>query len=151
MKATVYGHRFGDQVIPKSLLDEVIVAIKSCAVTPKSKSSKGIKEKILDALGASGWPGEVTLDSASKISITSKKDNIGLCFQTGNMGRMYADLLKLQAVYLRGAIDAAIFILPSLDCAKLIGENIANCDRLLRELAIFDRAVTVPLAVIGIE
>ena len=67
------------------------------------------------------------------------------------MSRMYADLLKLQAVYLRGSIDSAIFILPEDACAKLLGDNVANCERLRRELAIFDRAITVPLAIIGIE
>jgi len=151
MKANVYGHHFGDKIIPEGLINEAKAAIESCSVVPQKKSSKRIKEAILESLAEKGWPGEVTLDTASKISITSRKESIGLCFQTGNMSRMYADLLKLQAVYLRGSIDAAIFILPEDECAKILGDNIANCDRLRRELEIFDRAITVPLAVIGIE
>jgi hypothetical protein len=151
MKATVYGHRFGDQIIPAPMITEAVSAVKSCTIVVKRKASKDIKEAILATLAGKGWPGEITLDTASKISITSKKNNIGMCFQTGNMSRMYADLLKLQAVYLRGSIDAAIFILPESACAKLLGENVADCDRLRRELAIFDRAITVPLAIIGIE
>jgi hypothetical protein len=31
----------------------------------------------------------------------------------GNMSRMYADLLKLQKLYLEGAITAGAFILPT--------------------------------------
>jgi hypothetical protein len=151
MNAKVYGHRFGDQIIPATMIDEAVAAVKACVVVVKPKASKTIKEAVLESLGTKGWPGEVTLDTTSKISITSKKDKIGLCFQTGNMSRMYADLLKLQAVYLRGSIDAAIFILPEPECAKLLGLNIASCDRLRRELAIFDRAISVPLALIGIN
>jgi hypothetical protein len=151
MKAKVYGHRFGDQIIPAPMITDAINAVKACTVVVKRKASKDIKEAILQSLGAKGWPGEIMLDAASKISITSKKDNIGLCFQTGNMSRMYADLLKLQAVYLRGSIDAAMFILPESKCSKLLGQNIADCDRLRRELEIFDRAITIPLAIIGIE
>jgi hypothetical protein len=133
------------------MIADAVHAVKACTVIVKRRASKDIKEAILGALGGKGWPGEITLDAASKISITSKKENIGMCFQTGNMSRMYADLLKLQAVYLRGSIDAAVFILPESACAKLLGDNIADCDRLRRELAIFDRAITVPLAIIGIE
>jgi hypothetical protein len=151
MKAKVYVHRFGDQIIPASMISDAVNAVKACSVVVKRGASKGIKEAILRSLVAKGWPGEITLDVASKISITSKKGSIGLCFQTGNMSRMYADLLKLQVVYLRGSIDAAIFILPESECSKLLGQNIADCDRLRRELSIFDRAITVPLAVIGIE
>jgi hypothetical protein len=151
MKSKIYGYRYGDQIIPASMIAEAVHAVKACTVVVKAKASKAVKEAVLESLANKGWPGEITLDTASKISITSKKGNIGLCFQTGNMSRMYADLLKLQAVYLRGTIDAAIFILPEAECSKLLGQNIANCDRLRRELAIFDRAITVPLAIIGIE
>lgn len=133
------------------MIDEAVAAVNACTVVVKRKASNAIKEAVLESLGGQGWPGEVNLDTASKISITSKKDRIGLCFQTGNMSRMYADLLKLQAVYLRGAIDAAIFILPEKECAKLLGQNVANCDRLRRELAIFDRTISVPLALIEIK
>jgi hypothetical protein len=67
------------------------------------------------------------------------------------MGRMYADLMKLQAVYMRGSIDAGIYIVPEPECARILGDNIANRGRLLRELRIFDRVVSIPLAIIGIE
>lgn len=151
MKASVYGHHFGNKKIPEGILNEAVAAIQSCSIAPRKKASKAIKDDILDSLKKMGWPREVALDAASKITITSRKESIGLCFQTGNMSRMYADLLKLQAVYLKGSIEAAILILPEDTCAKLLGDNVANCDRLRRELQIFDRAITVPLAIIGIE
>lgn len=151
MKANVYGHRFGDKVVDGALLNGVVAAVESCAVVPQRKNSTAIKEAILAALVTKGWPGKVGMDTTSKITITSKKDKVGMCFQTGNMGRMYADLIKLQTLYLRGVIDAGVFIVPEADCAKILGDNITARSRLMRELQIFDRTITIPLAVIGIE
>jgi hypothetical protein len=93
----------------------------------------------------------VAIDSASKISVTSIKEQIGLCLQTGNMGRMYADLLKLQTIYLRQSIKAGIFIVAVKKAAKTLGDNVVNFERLVRELQIFERSITVPILVIGIE
>lgn len=151
MNTKVYGHRSGDKLIPADLIAEAVAAVDACSIVPKRKASKAIKDAILESLVAAGWPGKVAMDPASKITITSLKNKVGLCFQTGNMGRMYADLIKLQAIYLRGSIDAGIYILPEPACAKILGENIADCGRLMRELPIFDRVITIPLAIIGIE
>jgi hypothetical protein len=59
-----------------------------------------------------GWSDEISLSSDAKISITSKKSNIGLCLQTGNMGRFYADLIKLEFLHKQGVIAAGIYIIP---------------------------------------
>ena len=151
MKATVYAHRFGDKVVPPTLLQDVVMAVQGIDLVPQRKGSKAIKKAIAEALIAKGWPGKVGMDAVSKITITSKKGKVGLCFQTGNMGRMYADLIKLQTLYLRGVIDAGVFIVPEAECAKTLGSNIARRDRLARELHIFERTISIPLAVIGIE
>lgn len=79
------------------------------------------------------------------------KDGVGLCLQTGNMARMYADLIKLQALYLDNAISAAVIIMPSQPLALLIGDNIAQTTRLERELEIFRKAYHVPTIVFGLE
>jgi hypothetical protein len=47
-------------------------------------------------------------------TVTSMKDEVGLCLQTGNMARMYADLIKLLTLYLDNAIKAAAIIVPSI-------------------------------------
>ena len=85
------------------------------------------------------------------MTITSLKDQVGLCLQTGNMSRMYADLMKLQTLYLDNSIKAAAIILPSKDVAKILGDNIAAFDRLERELEIFKKAYHVPTLVISME
>jgi hypothetical protein len=64
---------------------------------------------------------------------------------------MYADLLKLQTLYTGGSIKTAILVVPTYLAAKALGDNLANYERLTREMEIFERVITVPLAIIGME
>lgn len=151
MKYVTAGHRYGDMVVPGDIQQDIIDAITNTNTEPARRSSPKIKTEILDHLLGAGWSGEVELDPVSRITITSAKNKIGLAFQTGNMGRMYADLLKLQTLYLRETIKAGLFIVPTYDAAQLLGDNVTNFDRLIKELAIFERAVTVPILIFGFE
>jgi len=66
------------------------------------------------------------------------------------MARFYADLLKLQAQFLEEKITSAIYILPTRNAAKVMGENIANFERLTAELTnTFSKVITVPLLIYG--
>ena len=85
------------------------------------------------------------------MTITSIKNEVGLCLQTGNMARMYADLMKLQTLYLNNAIKAAVIVVPSEPVAKLLGSNIAQAKRLTRELDIFKKAYHVPTLIFALE
>lgn len=151
MKSTLEGHRFGDKVIPTDLLEEVQLAIQNANVKSGSGSAPKIRTAILGGLATKGWSGEVALSSDSEITITSAKSKIGLCLQTGNVSRMYADLMKLQKLYVDGAIIAGIVIVPSKLCAKKIGSNVANSVRLSKELKIFERVITSPLVILSME
>ena len=79
------------------------------------------------------------------------REHVGLCLQTGNMARMYADLMKLQTLYLNDAIQGAVFVLPSQPVALAIGDNIAQAARLERELEIFRKAYYVPTLIVALE
>jgi hypothetical protein len=145
------AHRFGDQVVPADIQQDIVTAIRNATTIPARRSSPHIKDEILESLQGAGWSAEVELDPVSRITITSCKKKVGLVFQTGNMGRMYADLLKLQTLYLRETIMAGVFIVPTYDAAQLLGDNITNFDRLKKELPIFERAITVPILIYGFE
>lgn len=99
-----------------------------------------------------GWSINIILSRKSKITINAYKNGIGLCTQTGNVARMYADLLKLQAMYRNKAIRRAIYIIPQKECAKTIGQNIANFERLQNELTnVFNKVITFPMLIIGFD
>ena len=110
-----------------------------------------LKESIREKLEKEGWTGEYRLDATSRITISSYMKGIGLCFQTGNVGRMYADLLKLQTLYTKGNITAGIILIPQIKTAKELGSNMANYERLIRELPIFSQVITMPIVVIGFD
>ncbi len=150
MKWTLTSHHYGHMVVPPALLKEVQEAISGTNVAGP-KMTKQAKKGILGSLHKKGWSDEVILDPSSNITITSAKNKVGLCLQTGNVGRMYADLLKLQTLYARGSIVAGMMVVPTLQCAKLMGKNLTSHERLVSELHIFDRIISAPIAVIGIE
>jgi hypothetical protein len=151
MKYVAYSHCEGDKAIPLSLHSEIAEAITSITVKPTKGAAKKIRLAFLDSLKGSGWSGEVAVAEGSDMTVTSIKDEVGLCLQTGNMARMYADLMKLQTLRLDNAIKAAAIIVPSNRMAKLLGSNVADAKRLERELNIFKKAYHVPTVVFGLE
>ena len=150
MKTITYNYRSGLEVIPRDVLDSVMSVISSIDHNLGRYDIKDFKESLTNQLMMKGWSGKIRLSTKSSISITSIWKDIGLCTQTGNMARMYADTLKLQSLYMDQKIKAAIFVLPTKDCANSFGTNIANFNRFLNELTnIFYRVITVPMVVIG--
>ena len=117
----------------------------------KKDAQRIVREKIKNELFLLGWSDEVELDANSKITITSINQDYGLCLQTGNMSRFYADLIKLEYLFKRGKINKALFILPSKCAARTLGSNIANFYRLTQELNFFKNVITLPIQVIGIR
>jgi hypothetical protein len=108
-----------------------------------------IRQDVLADLQVKGWSDKLLLARGSNISITAKKDDVGLCMQTGNVSRVYADLMKLQALFVNDRIKAGIIVVATSDCARQYTCNAATYERLVRELEIFSQVITMPLVVIG--
>lgn len=152
MKTIIYNYRSGQEVIPDSVTNSVLTVIQGVDYSLGKYDIKNFKDDLLDQLKMKGWSGKVNLSTKSSISITSIWQAVGLCTQTGNMARMYADLMKLQALYMDQKIKAAIFVIPTKDCANSFGGNVANYSRFLNELTnIFSKVITVPMVIIGFD
>jgi len=151
MKHSLQSHCAGEDAVPASLRKEVELAIASVTVKPARGTAPNIRDAFLSKLMVSGWSSEVAVAQGSDITITSMKSEVGLCLQTGNMARMYADLIKLQTLYLNNAIKAAVIVVPSEPVSKLLGSNIAQAKRLARELDIFKKAYHVPTLIFALE
>jgi len=114
--------------------------------------ARELRQVILDALTKLGWSDKVQIDTQCKLTITAMLGCFGLCLQTGNMARFPYDLLKLQALFLDERIAAAFYLVPTRRCARTMGDNIANFERLTAELkGVFNKVITVPIIVIGFE
>ena len=151
MKFSLHSHCSGDAAVPAALRKEVESAITAIPLRPSLGAAPKLRDAFLAHLKTSGWSSELAVAQGSDITITSVKNEIGLCLQTGNMARIYADLIKLQTLYLNNAIKAAVIVVPSEPAAKLLGSNIAQDRRLIRELDIFKKAYHVPTVIFALE
>lgn len=152
MKTIIHNYRSGQQIIPADIIDGVTQIIKGLDYSLGKYEIRNFKNDLSTQLTIKGWSGKVSLSSKSNISITAMLKSIGLCTQTGNMARMYADLMKLQALYMDEKIKAAIFVIPTKACANSFGGNVANYERFHNELTnIFSKVITVPMLVIGFD
>lgn len=151
MRTQIYEHRSGLKVVPADIISGVEKIVWEINPVLSKNSVANIKDLIKDKMEKDGWTGEYRLDATSRITISSYMKGIGLCFQTGNVGRIYADLLKLQTLYTKGNITAGIILIPQNQTAKELGSNMANYERLIRELPIFSQVITMPIVVIGFD
>lgn len=151
MKHSVRSHCAGSDAIPDHIQTEIAGAIDAVSIKPAKGAATKIRDAILAGLKTAGWSGKFPVAKGSDMTITSIRDGIGLCLQTGNMARMYADIIKLQALYLDNSIKAAVLIVPSEPVALTLGSNIAQAKRLERELEIFRKAYHVPTLVFALE
>lgn len=151
MKHSVRSHCAGCDLVPANIQDEITRAIERVEIKIGPKAAKKIRDAIIQNLKAEGWTGQVPVAKGSDIKITSMSDETGLCLQTGNMARIYADLIKLQTLYLDNAIKSAVIIVPSEPVSRALGSNIAQAKRLERELEIFKKVYHVPTLIYALE
>lgn len=151
MKIEIYSHNSGDKAADKKIKEQLIKILEETNFKIRESCSNELRKTILSQLKKIGWSDDFMLNTHSQISLTSSNDDHVLCFQTGNMGRFYADLLKLQYVFTNKKAKVAFYLLPSKDAAKKIGSNIANFDRFTSELNLFKEIITIPTLVIGLN
>lgn len=151
MNIKLYSHNYGEYAVPTEILQPVRSMIENLEFNIANGCATKLREALLEDLQGLGWSGETRIQAGTGITITSMNRGVGLCLQTGNMGRFYADLLKLQALFQKDKAQSAIYILPTKKAASIMGDNLANFERLTGELAIYKHVITVPTVVIGID
>jgi hypothetical protein len=151
VKATLRSHLKGQAEIPTEVSAPLLKLLRGLNVKWGSRQGHAIREKILDTLRSDGWSKPVKLDPQIGITVSAMKEGIALCVQFGNMARFYADLLKLQYLYLKGRATAALYILPMKESSLKLGQNIVHFERLCTELDYFQEIIRIPILVVGLE
>ncbi len=124
MEIFQHSHLEGDEKLPNQEKTEILKALGQCETPVIRGRARELRDEILRRLLKCGWSGKVQVAHGSRITIASQKNKVGLCMQTGgNMSRMYADLIKLQQLYLDNIIDVGVFILPTAPAAKKMGDS----------------------------
>lgn len=121
------------------------------AVVIQRYCTPAIRAHVENEFANEGWALDVRLDQHHQLAVTALKGDLAFQLQTGNMSRAPYDLLKLQYLFQEHKIQAAALALPTLSAAKIMGDNIANADRVCRELKLFDRVITVPISVVAFD
>lgn len=149
MKYEKSYHNGASEVIDIDIIDSVTDIIEQTEFEMKRYSVPELKKTLVKSLICDGWSGQFRVDGKTRITITSKKRDVGLCLQLGNVCRIYADLLKLQVLFNKGIIKAGIIIVSSEESAKIMGGNMASFERLEREYPLYEEIISVPCAVLG--
>ena len=156
MKFERYYHQNAATRISSALLRHVETGLRSVSVSDGAIAPNAVTNPIRNELTRRGWSGEVFLSSESKITISGQRGDIGLALQFGNVSRIYADLLKLQSMFLDAKLRGAVVIVPAWSFLASLSksggtDNRCNLDRIKRELPIFSLVITMPIAFYGID
>ncbi len=71
--------------------------------------------------------------------------------QFGNMARWYSDIFKFQTAYSQGLADIGLSIVPHGEFGRRMDQNVANYERVIRELPSAELSITLPILVVGIS
>ncbi|MGM1055467.1 MAG: BglII/BstYI family type II restriction endonuclease [Bacteroidota bacterium] len=145
-----FSHNNGQKILmnKKSSL-ELDQIINSCNLQFKKGSPAAIKDFMEDKLTTCQWVDKVRVGK-SRLTINFLKEDIGVCFQIGNVARTYADILKLNHLGCSGIINVGVIIVPHHLESKKLGTNYANFERLKSEITLFQYELKTPMVVYGL-
>lgn len=147
-----YSHHNGEaEWVKRDLFEWLTDVFAEPSLDICKGNTSNIRAHIRNQLDKEGWSGEVKIDPAFDLTIFSMKDDLAFQVQTGNVSRGVYDLIKIQYLYSAGKIEAAAMAVPSMTAAQKIGSNVVNFNRLMNELKLFDRVISIPLLLISFE
>ena len=141
------GVKWNQRDIKEWLIDVFQAPTVSIAPGCTPNIRKHIETELLD----DGWALGVKLNQSYGLKIFAQKNDVAFQLQTGNMSRAPYDLLKFQYLFQSQRIETAALALPTKETAKIIGDNIANAERIISELQLFNRVITVPIIVVAFK
>jgi hypothetical protein len=104
------------------------------------------------AFESRGWGIRPKIISAVQSNLASdfKKEKVQVEVQLGNMARWYTDVFKFLLSYSADDIEIGVLAVPIQAVAKQIDENVANYERVTRELPHAKMGITIPIWVLGL-
>lgn len=140
-------HSAGTQWEQRGLKDWLTDVFENPAIKIQPRCTAIIRQHVETEFLNEGWAQDVNLHHGHGLKVFAKKGDLAFQLQTGNMSRAPYDLLKMEYLYKSSHIEAAALALPTKESARIIGDNIANAERVIRELELFDKVINVPILV----
>jgi len=131
--------------------DEVCTSLSPVLMPVHRGSTSLVRAQVLQKLRQLGWSSACRIDRERRLRIGGIRDGTGACVQTGNVARLYADLLKLESSYRQRQIKAALYLVPTKHLARVLGQNLAYYERVLNELPSYREILTMPMIIIGFD
>ena len=144
-------HSAGAEWESRDLKEWLTDVFEAPAVPVAPRCTPAIREHVETEFLNEGWALNVKLEQNYRLTVLAEKDDLAIQLQTGNMSRAFYDLLKLQYLFQSNRIEVAALALPTKEAAKIIGDNIANAERVISELQLFNRVITIPILVVAFE
>jgi hypothetical protein len=146
-------HREAEKILLSKglILREITEAVQDSNLKFGRDTPQQIKRIVADHFNQRGWADRVKVSEKTNLTINFMKNRVGICFQIGNVARMYADILKLLALSQGGKIDVGVIIVPDEHESKLLGANYTRFDRLKKEMQVFSEIITLPILVISLS
>ncbi|MCY3554086.1 MAG: restriction endonuclease [Gemmatimonadetes bacterium] len=144
-------HNAGIEWENRMLMEWIKGVFESPMIKIERQCSSNIRQHVETIFINDGWALNVDVAQHHRLKVFAQKDDVAFQLQTGNMSRAPYDLLKLQYLFQKERIKVAAIGLPTLNASKLIGDNIANADRIVRELKLFNQVITVPILVLAFD
>ncbi len=135
----------------RDLFEWITDVFEAPGIAIRKGAQTAIKEHVTTELLNEGWAMDARLDQEANLRVTAMRDDIAFQLQMGNMSRAPYDLLKMQYLCTSGKINLAAIALPTKKAAKVMGDNLANAERIARELKLFSKVITVPVLVIAFD
>lgn len=145
------NHRDAVDAIPAADIKMVRSVLSNLQASIGTNGQSKVRVAIVKDLLAKGWSEPVRVSPDLNITVTGMKGRTALCVQFGNVGRFYADLLKLQLLYNMGSCDGAIYVALTKSAAGAAASNLTYLERMVKELKEFRGIINVPIKLLGVE
>lgn len=150
--AFVYDHHNAQAEWKRRELDEWLTDVFAApAIQLRQRCTPEIRAYVSKEFQEQGWALGVKIEQELNLTVFAIKDDMAFQLQTGNLSRAPYDLLKFQYLFQTQKIECAALALPTKNAAAVIGDNIANAERMSNELKLFNRIITVPILLIAFE
>jgi hypothetical protein len=148
----VYSSNGGKKILlsKKNIWGEIEKTFTNSKLSLQKGETTYLKRQISNNLNKLGWSDDITIEP-TKLTINFIKKRVGLCFQLGNVARIYADLLKIQTLYQKKIIDSGVLIVPMKKESRTLGSNHAQYERIVDEMKLFEEIIDLPLLIIGVN
>lgn len=153
LRYQIQSFRFAEEVINAELRtkEELLDILSKVPIPPPPKMAAQLNRMLKAEFKKKGWEIGPRIHPELGLTADFRKKRVQIEAQFSNNARYYADVFKFELSHLADFADVGVLIVAKKDLANKIGDNIANYERVERELKAFKILIPLPILLIGVE